>query len=191
MSTLVRVLIGACAGMLGGGALGYYGKCTSGTCPLTATPLRGAMFGALLGAAVGLSISTSGCSKCNSDAADAPPAPANAQIVQITTAEQFKSQVLEAAKPVLVDFYADWCAPCKALAPTIALLAGEYAGRVQFAKVNGDQLGELLREHKIEGYPTVLIFGGSSVERFVGLRKVDEYRAALDAAVSSQNKGAK
>ena len=191
MSTVIRVLIGACAGMLGGGALGYFGKCTSGTCPLTATPLRGAMFGALFGVVVGLSISTSGCSKCNSDAAAGPPGSANAQIVQITTAEQFKSQVLEADKPVLVDFYADWCPPCKALAPTIALLAGEYAERVQFAKVNGDRLAGLLREHKIEGYPTVLIFsGGMPVKRVVGLRKADEYRAALDAAVSLQNKGA-
>ncbi|MCD4823601.1 MAG: thioredoxin [Phycisphaerae bacterium] len=174
----IRVLIGVGIGMLAGSLAGYFGKCNSGTCPLTANPWRGAFFGAFIGVAVALMTTTAGCSGKSS-------ASANANIVQLKTKAEFKTQVLEADKPVLVDFYANWCGPCKRLAPTINQLAGEYENRAEFRKVDGDQAGELMKEYGIRGYPTVLIFkDGKVVKKFVGAHNISVYRAALDAIIT-------
>lgn len=109
-------------------------------------------------------------------------------IPHVTTREEFAEQVLRADKPVLVDFYATWCGPCKRLAPTILALSHEYEGRVEFVKVDGDRAPALLKDHGIRGYPTVVIFSGhKAVNKFVGLRKPDEYRAALNAALAGAN----
>jgi len=188
MAAWLRVLIGAVAGMLGGGALGYFGKCTSGTCPLTANPLRGALFGALAGVVLALSMSPAGRSKEDSNGPEKSAEHAHRQIVQVTGIQEFKTHVLQADKPVLVDFSTTWCPPCKLLAPIIDRLANEYTGRFEFVKVDGDQSPELISEYRIRGYPTVMIFsGGKAGERLVGLRKAGEYRAALDTAITNAN----
>ena len=106
-------------------------------------------------------------------------------IDHVTTVQEFRERVLQADKPVLVDFYATWCPPCKLLAPTIGELANEYAGRVEFIKVDGDKSPKLVSEYRIEGYPTVLIFkGGKPAKKLVGLRHADEYRRAMDSLIN-------
>jgi len=174
-----RVLIGAGAGLLGGGLLGYFGKCTGGACPLTANPLRGGVFGMFIGAALAMAISTAGCQKEQTRGPE--------KSTQVTTTQEFNGHVLQADKPVLVDFYATWCGPCKRLAPIIDELTDEYKDRVQFVKVDGDKSRDLISQYGIKGYPTVLIFsGGKPVNRpLVGLRGAADYRAALDAAITS------
>ncbi|MCD7763702.1 MAG: thioredoxin [Lachnospiraceae bacterium] len=95
-------------------------------------------------------------------------------MIIINTQEQFELEVLKADKPVLVDFYADWCGPCKALAPLIEELDQE-AEDYLVAKVNVDDFTEIAQQYRVASIPTVLIFrGGACVERNVGLTSKDE-----------------
>ena len=106
-------------------------------------------------------------------------------IDRVTTVEEFRSKVLEADKPVLVDFYTSWCGPCKRLTPVMDKLAGEYKDRARFVKVNVDKSRKLAKEYRITTVPTVLIFKDGKVRKsLVSVRKADEYRVALDAALT-------
>ncbi|MSR35886.1 MAG: thioredoxin [Gemmatimonadetes bacterium] len=94
----------------------------------------------------------------------------------------FAKIVLEASAPVLVDFYADWCAPCKMVAPLVDQLAREHAGRVLVAKVDTDRAPQLSVEHKIRGIPTLILFkGGAEVARSVGFEP-DKVKAMVAGA---------
>jgi thioredoxin 1 len=81
----------------------------------------------------------------------------------------FDVEVLQSALPVLVDFWAEWCAPCKALAPTLDVVAKDYQGRARIVKVNVDQNISTSSRYNIKGIPTLLLFKGGSVkEQIVG-----------------------
>ena len=109
-------------------------------------------------------------------------------VTKVTTVEQFTDLVLNAKKPVLVDFYATWCGPCKLLAPRIHKLAGEFEGRAVFVKVNGDHSPDLANKYGVKAYPTVAVFSGGKVsDVLVGLRGAGDYRAALDKAIATPN----
>ena len=93
----------------------------------------------------------------------------------------FDTDVLQAATPVLVDFWAEWCGPCRALGPTIDALAGDYAGRVSVGKLNVDENPGITVKYMVRGIPTVLLFkGGEVVEQIVGLADKAEFKKALD-----------
>ena len=86
------------------------------------------------------------------------------------SSEDFKRTVLEAGVPVIVDFYADWCAPCKILAPTIDEIAAQNQGRLLVAKVDTDKAQDLALQYQIRGVPTVILFrDGNEVERTWGI----------------------
>ena len=101
--------------------------------------------------------------------------------IRITT-ENFEAEVLHAALPVLVDFYADWCGPCKLLAPAVAELAEEYEGRVRVGKVNVDEEPELARRYQVSSIPTLLLFrNGALAAKSVGYCEKEHLIALLDA----------
>ena len=99
----------------------------------------------------------------------------------ILTNENFQSEVLNSEIPVLVDFYADWCGPCKMLAPIINELSDEYAGKVKVCKINVDEQGETAAKYGIQSIPTVMLFkNGEVVETMMGFRPKDAFKAMLD-----------
>jgi thioredoxin 1 len=107
---------------------------------------------------------------------------AGANTVEFNDAD-FETDVLQADKPVLVDFWAPWCMPCKALGPTIDEIATEYAGKAKVGKLNTDSNQEMPVKYGIQAIPSVLIFkGGEVVQKFTGLASKKELQAALDRA---------
>lgn len=99
----------------------------------------------------------------------------------VFTNENFKSEVLDSGIPVLVDFWAAWCGPCKMLAPTIEQLAKEFEGKAKVGKVNVDDNQQLAAQFGIMSIPTIIIFkGGKVVEQFIGVQPKGVYVDALN-----------
>lgn len=90
------------------------------------------------------------------------------------TEETFPKEVLEASEPVIVDFYADWCGPCKMLAPVIDELAKEYDGKIKFVKLNVDEASSIAAAYSVMSIPTVIRFeNGKAAKKMVGFRSKD------------------
>jgi thioredoxin 1 len=105
-------------------------------------------------------------------------------IVELTTSN-FKQEVLQAAGPVVVDFYAPWCGPCKMLAPLLEQLASELAGRVKFAKSNVDEIPDVAGFYGITGVPTLMLFhNGKNIGQMVGLSSGRQLKAWLENAAA-------
>ena len=108
---------------------------------------------------------------------------ASEAILDITD-DNFESEVLNSDQPVLVDFWAEWCMPCKMLAPTVEELAGEYAGRAKVGKINTDENRDVTLKYSINAIPTVIVFkGGEPVKKFVGMTNKGDMSEALDEAI--------
>lgn len=98
--------------------------------------------------------------------------------------DNFDSEVVKSDVPVLVDFWAPWCGPCKMIGPIIEELAGEFGDKVKIGKVNVDNNQDLAAKFGIRGIPTVMLFkGGESVNSFVGVRPKEDLAAALNDAI--------
>lgn len=96
--------------------------------------------------------------------------------------QNFESEVLKSDVPVLVDFWAPWCGPCHIVSPVLDKLAGEYAGRVKFAKVNVDGNQELARRYNVMSIPMLVLFkGGSQVDSLLGAVPEGSIRQKVDA----------
>jgi thioredoxin 1 len=94
---------------------------------------------------------------------------ASANIVELT-GKNWETEVVKSDKPVLVDFWAPWCMPCRALAPTIEKIAEQFSGKIKVGKVNVDDEQDLAVRYRVSGIPLVLIFNGTDqpVEKTVG-----------------------
>ena len=96
----------------------------------------------------------------------------------------FASKVLQADKPVLVDFWATWCGPCRMLAPVVERLSAEYAGRVDVYKVNVDDCNDLAAQYQIMSIPTLMLFkNGKVVDKVIGVQPSDVLKNMLDRAL--------
>jgi thioredoxin 1 len=184
----IQMVVGLLIGGGLGALMGYFGKCTTGACPLTANPWRGGFIGAVIG---GMFAFSAGSARPVVSAEPPKAGVANASTENrqagprhIASAEEFESVVLKTDKPALVDFYADWCGPCRMLAPAIEKLARQYDGRAVVAKVNVDHLSKVAEQYGIQGIPAVLIFNqGKEVQRLVGVRSAGEYTKVFDKLV--------
>ena len=100
-------------------------------------------------------------------------------VVEFTDAN-FKSEVLDSTVPVVVDFWAPWCGPCRMLAPTIEKLATQFQGKAKIGKMDTDQNPETPGSLRISSIPTVILYHhGKEVERFVGVNPEAKYRDAI------------
>jgi thioredoxin 1 len=102
------------------------------------------------------------------------------------TDANFEAEVLQSKVPVLVDFFADWCGPCRALAPIVEELARDYAGRIKIGKVDVDQNQKIAEKFGIMSIPTVILFKtGKNVAQVTGLETKAELRKRLDKLLAA------
>jgi thioredoxin 1 len=195
--TIIKLLLGILIGAAIGAVLGYFGKCSSGSCPLTANPFRGAIYGAIVGILLASALSVPPREETTPSEDKALPketmtAPDNeavetseklegAGIIHIDSKSDFEARVLNVSGIFLVDLFSNRCPPCRMLAPTISSLADKYSGKVIVCKVNLDRAPTIAREFGVMAIPTVLIIkDGKEVKRLVGLQPESEYAKQLD-----------
>ena len=103
-------------------------------------------------------------------------------VLDITDAN-FQQEVMQSSEPVLIDFWAPWCGPCRMIAPMVEELAGENKGSFKVGKINIDDNPSAAQNYGVSSIPTLMIFkGGEVVERFVGVQPKNRLQAAIDAA---------
>jgi len=198
LRTVLGVVIGAAVGVL----WARLTRCTTGACPLTSNWWTAGLIGATFGLWIAWTPAgtcgreqlptNSGVTTASDVAATQPSAhgqrdtEASAMVKHIDSLEQFEREVLQADKPVLVDFYAVWCGPCRLVAPVMEQLAEELAGRAYVAKVDVDRLTPLAAKYGIQAIPTVILFdSGRPVATMVGVRSKKEYLQAVGQVASA------
>ncbi len=102
----------------------------------------------------------------------------------VLTGDNFEKEVYEADMPVLVDFYADWCGPCKAMGPVVEVLAGEYEGKVKVGKINIDNYPDIAMQYGVRSIPTFMVFKGREVQKkLIGTQDKKVLAGVLDEAL--------
>jgi len=173
---IARLLLGVLIGGLIGAGLGYFGKCSSGVCPLTANPYRGAIYGAVLGALLTSVFwpksqeNTRGSNvvhvNSESDLNAKVLKENRSGLVESLTKESFLQKVFnyeqnkewkfEGKLPCIIDFYADWCRPCKMVEPILQELAQEYQGKLNIYRVDTQAQQELAAAFGVQSIPSIL-----------------------------------
>jgi thioredoxin 1 len=106
--------------------------------------------------------------------------------INSVTDQNFEQEVLKSDSPVLVDFWATWCQPCLALAPTVAQVAQQYEGKAKVVKLDVDNNNEVAQRYGIKGIPTLIVFkGGSEAERVVGATSKENITRMIDRALGA------
>ena len=106
-------------------------------------------------------------------------------LIVTLTQDNFENEALKSTSPVLVDFWAEWCGPCKMIAPVLDELATEYQGKIKIGKVNVDEQQGLAAQYKVSAIPTLLIIkNGQVIEQTRGAKSKRDLKASLDKAVA-------
>lgn len=106
------------------------------------------------------------------------------QNVLTVTADNFETEVIKSDKPVLVDFWAEWCGPCRMVGPVIDELANQYNGKIKVGKLNVDDQGELASRFRVMSIPTIMLFkNGEIVEKVVGARSKEDFEKMINKHV--------
>jgi thioredoxin 1 len=106
--------------------------------------------------------------------------------LSVLTDQNFGSEVLSSQIPVMVDFFATWCGPCKALTPIVEKLATEYKGKLKVGKLNIDEAPQAPSQYGVRAVPTIVFFkGGQAVDTIVGLKKESELRERIDRLIGA------
>jgi thioredoxin 1 len=101
------------------------------------------------------------------------------------TEANFQKEVLESTEPVLIDFWAEWCTPCKMIGPLVEQIADEYKGKVRVGKLDADANPDVLMRYNVMGIPTLMLFkGGEAVERITGYQPKDKITSKLVPHIS-------
>ena len=103
----------------------------------------------------------------------------------IKSTQEFEQEVLNSSNPVFVDFWAEWCGPCRSVSPAVEELSAEYEGKVNFVKVNVDDNNELAQKYGVYSIPTLAIFSGGQVKaQAAGAASKDKIRSYIDSNVN-------
>jgi len=180
---LIRIVIGIMLGAAIGALVGKTQSCQSGACPLTANPRRGAIWGGLLGLMFALSFhsGSSAVSESNKTTSTQTKSTNSEQaIIEVSTMDAFKREVLARPGKTVVDFFATWCPPCKQYSPILDKMAEEKLPGVSFVKVDVDKAQDIAQKYGIEAMPTTIVFeNGNEVKRFLGAQFTEDLKQAL------------
>jgi thioredoxin len=169
---MLKGIIILLAGVVIGAAMGYFGKCNNGQCPLTSNPWRGSLWGLCLALIIAYPMIMESFRK---------PVPESDNIIHIKTPEELQSLISAPGKVCLIDFYADWCGPCRRLAPTLNRIADEFKGKFDVVKINIDKFSELAQKYGANSIPTVIITkDGQQVEKIIGAQSFEQYAEVLE-----------
>ncbi len=173
---MLKIVSFVLVGGLIGAVLGYFGKCASGTCPFTANPFRGAGFGALFGLLFAISSYGNPFQKRE-------VVPDSANIVHLADAADLGRLLADSKVPVMLDFYADWCGPCRKLAPELSRLADQWGDGARIVKINVDKHRDLAGRYNVSSIPDIRVYmGGVENQRAMGYRSQTQLGEMLAAA---------
>ena len=104
---------------------------------------------------------------------------------EITSQQEFEQQVLNSANPVFVDFWAEWCGPCRIVGPVVEELSNEYGDKINFVKVNVDENNELAQKYNVFSIPTLAIFkDGQVVSQKTGAASKESFKTMIDSSLN-------
>jgi len=167
--TLVKLILLAITGGVLGAVLGRANACADGTCPLTANPRRGAIYGAAVAVLIGLAVAAGGPGTGQEAALAAKEDEKSSAVIEIKSVQDFTKEVEEAKGRVVVYFHATWCPPCKQYGPVFKKVAEEMSPKVKFAKIDTDELPTLSKRFNVRYLPTTILFdGGEAAMGFTG-----------------------
>ncbi len=171
----IAVMIGGAIGAI----LGSSRSCDTGACPLTSNPYIGGAYGAIMGFLLVSMLSSSGLAESTKPAASEP---SEAAITEISTSDALREVIRQSTVPVLVDFWAPWCAPCRKQLPELEKVASQMGSRVHIVKVNVDEAPAVAREFRVSSLPTLVMFkGGNEDSRYVGFQSASTLVKAIES----------
>ena len=180
----VKMIIGLAVGALAGGLIGATRTCSTGGCPLTATPKRAALWGSLLGLLLALSLPSGGTVTDRSGTNGTTLAQQTTPVIrELKTMEDFQREALAREGKSLVVFEAAWCGACRAYEPIVQKTAQRFSGQVAVFHVDVDAAKDLARNFQIEMLPTTIIVQNGKIQHgFIGVASEEKLAAILEGS---------